>query len=198
MHLKEINKTVKNSTVCVTVAGAEHCGFAEHIAAEMESSAKARGTGISRRSAESLRQKMLEGKAVIAVDDRNEWAGFAYLESWEDGKFVSNSGLIISPSFRNLGIASAIKQTLFSLCRSRYPDAKVFGLTTSQAVMKINSAMQYEPVIYSEITSDEKFWEGCKSCVNFHILMEKERKNCLCTAMLFDPAAQENRTKRVA
>ena len=31
------------------------------------------------------------------------------------------------------------------------------------------------------------FWAGCKSCVNYEILMSKERKNCMCTAMLYDP-----------
>ncbi|MEO6188665.1 MAG: GNAT family N-acetyltransferase, partial [Ginsengibacter sp.] len=46
----------------------------------------------------------------------------------------------------------------------------------------------YEPVTYSELTDDENFWAGCKSCVNYDILISKERKNCMCTAMLFDPA----------
>ena len=53
--------------------------------------------------------------------------------------------------------------------------------------MKINSELGYEPVTYSELTQDEKFWAGCKSCVNYDILMSKERNNCLCTAMLYDP-----------
>ena len=54
--------------------------------------------------------------------------------------------------------------------------------------MKINSDLGYEPVTYSELTNDEEFWAGCKSCVNYDILMSKERKNCMCTAMLYDPA----------
>ena len=54
--------------------------------------------------------------------------------------------------------------------------------------MKINSDLGYEPVTYSELTDDEDFWAGCKSCVNYDILMSKERKNCMCTAMLYDPA----------
>jgi hypothetical protein len=69
-----------------------------------------------------------------------------------------------------------------------YPDAKVFGLTTGLAVMKINSELGYEPVTYSELTQDEAFWAGCKSCINYEILTQKQRKHCLCTAMLFDPA----------
>lgn len=53
--------------------------------------------------------------------------------------------------------------------------------------MKINSEIGYEPVTYSELTQDEDFWKGCRSCVNYDILMSKDRKNCMCTAMLFDP-----------
>ncbi|HNC39497.1 MAG TPA: GNAT family N-acetyltransferase, partial [Chitinophagaceae bacterium] len=63
----------------------------------------------------------------------------------------------------------------------------IFGLTTGLAVMKINSDLGYEPVTYSELTQDEAFWAGCKSCVNYEILMSKDRKNCMCTAMLYDP-----------
>jgi hypothetical protein len=171
----------------VTVAGNPHLCFAPAIALEMESSAKVRGTGISKRSPQFIQQKMLDGKAVIALSSDNQWAGFAYIESWENGRFVSNSGLIIHPEFRNQGLARSIKGKIFQLSRKKFPGAKIFGLTTSQAVMKINSELNYEPVVYSEITGDDKFWEGCKSCVNHSILLSKNRKNCLCTAMLFDP-----------
>jgi hypothetical protein len=58
--------------------------------------------------------------------------------------------------------------------------------------MKINSDLGYEPVTYSELTQDNAFWKGCTSCVNYQILMSKERKNCLCTAMLYDPAQKSN------
>ncbi len=152
----------------------------------MESSAKARGTGIAKRTPEYLDLKIDEGKAVIAVTPEGEWVGFCYIETWE-GEYVANSGLIVAPIFRKSGVAKAIKQRIFQLSREKYPDAKIFGLTTGLAVMKINSELGYEPVTYSELTQDEKFWAGCKSCVNYDILMSKERKNCLCTAMLFDP-----------
>ena len=74
------------------------------------------------------------------------------------------------------------------MSREKYPNAKIFGLTTGLAVMKINSELGYEPVTYSELTDDEEFWAGCKSCVNYEILMSRGRKNCFCTAMLYDPA----------
>jgi len=153
----------------------------------MESSAKARGTGIAKRSPEYLDQKIEEGKAVIAVTKDGVWVGFCYIETWGHGEYVANSGLVVSPAFRKSGIAKGIKQRIFELSREKYPEAKIFGLTTGLAVMKINSELGYEPVTYSELTQDEAFWAGCKSCVNYDILMSKERKNCMCTAMLYDP-----------
>ena len=152
----------------------------------MESSAMARGTGIAKRTPEYIAAKIDEGKTVIALDKSGEWVGFCYIETWE-GEYVANSGLIVAPNYRKSGVAKAIKEKIFALSRERYPEAKIFGLTTGLAVMKINSDLGYEPVTYSELTQDEKFWAGCKSCVNYDILMSKERKNCLCTAMLYDP-----------
>lgn len=131
---------------------------------------------------------MLEGKAVIALMPSGQWVGFCYIEEWSHGKFVANSGLIVLPEFRKSGVAKLIKKKVFELSREKYPSAKIFGLTTGLAVMKINSDLGYEPVTYSELTDDEEFWAGCKSCVNYDILMSKARKNCMCTAMLFDPA----------
>jgi hypothetical protein len=153
----------------------------------MEESAKARGTGIAKRSPDYVRKKMSEGKAVVATSEKGEWAGFCYIETWSHGAYVANSGLIVKPSLRKGGLAKLIKKKIFELSRTAYPDAKIFGLTTGLAVMKINSELGYEPVTYSELTQDEDFWAGCKSCVNYDILMSKERKNCMCTAMLYDP-----------
>lgn len=175
----------------VIIASAEHFDFAPLICTEMEASAKARGTGIAKRSPEYLRQKMDEGKAVIAFSTAGEWAGFCYIETWGHGQYVANSGLIVSPHFRKSGLARQIKRRIFELSRARYPDAKIFGLTTGLAVMRINSELGYEPVTYSELTTDDAFWAGCRSCVNYEILMSKNRQNCLCTAMLYDPQEKE-------
>jgi hypothetical protein len=161
--------------------------FAEQICLEMEESAKARGTGIAKRSPDYIRKKMMEGKAVIALTKENAWAGFCYIETWGHGSYVANSGLIVSPLLRKSGLARLIKKKIFALSREKYPDSKIFGLTTGLPVMKINSELGYEPVTYSELTQDEDFWAGCKSCINYEILMSKERKNCMCTAMLYDP-----------
>jgi len=173
--------------IIVRVADHIDTHYAKRITDEMEASAKARGTGIAKRSPEYVAQKMLEGKAVIAVTNTGQWVGFCYIEEWSHGKFVANSGLIVAPEFRKSGVAKEIKKAVFNLSREKYPTSKIFGLTTGLAVMKINSDLGYEPVTYSELTDDESFWAGCKSCVNYDILMAKERKNCMCTAMLFDP-----------
>jgi N-acetylglutamate synthase-like GNAT family acetyltransferase len=176
-----------NQNIIIRVATPEDVHYAGAITDEMAESAKARGTGIAKRSPEYIAQKMNEGKAVIAVTPDGKWVGFCYIETWGHGEYVANSGLIVSPEYRKSGVAKAIKKKIFNLSREKYPDAKIFGLTTGLAVMKINSELGYEPVTYSELTQDEAFWAGCKSCVNYEILMSKDRKNCMCTAMLYDP-----------
>jgi hypothetical protein len=180
------------------VAGEQHMRYAQQICQEMEASAKVRGTGIAKRDPAYLEAKIQEGKAVIALTTEGEWAGFCYIESWTGGEYVANSGLIVAPKFREFGLASEIKEKIFKLSRKKFPQAKIFGLTTARAVMKINSDLGYEPCTYSELTADEQFWNGCKSCVNHPILMSKGRKNCLCTAMIYDPAEHRSTLEKYA
>jgi hypothetical protein len=185
----------------ILVASIDHIRFAEQICDEMLVSAKSRGTGIAKRSPEYVANKMLEGKAVIAFHNDGTWAGFCYIETWSHEGFVANSGLIVNPIYRKAGLAKAIKRRIFALSREKYPESKIFGLTTGLAVMKINSELGYEPVTYSELTQDENFWKGCQSCVNYDILMSKQRQNCMCTAMLYDPEEkkeeEEERFKKI-
>ena len=178
---------MENHNIIVRLATSGDKHYAETITTEMEESAKARGTGIAKRSPAYIEQKMDEGKAVIAHLPDGTWVGFCYIEAWQHDNYVANSGLIVAPAFRKTGVATEIKRKIFALSRQKYPNAKIFGLTTGLAVMKINSDLGYEPVTYSELTTDEEFWKGCRSCVNYDILVSKERKNCMCTAMLFDP-----------
>ena len=173
--------------IIVRIAHKGDIVYANAITDEMESSAKARGTGIAKRSPAYVAQKIEEGKSVIAHTEDGIWVGFCYIEAWQHGQFVANSGLIVSPAYRKSGIAKKIKHAIFQLSRDTFPNAKIFGLTTGLAVMKINSELGYEPVTYSELTDDEEFWAGCKSCMNYEILMSKDRKNCMCTAMLYEP-----------
>ena len=176
-----------NQDIIVRVATQDDKKYSTIITDEMEASAMARGTGIAKRSPEYIEAKIDEGKAVITITRKGDWVGFSHIETWRHGEYVAKSGVIVAPDYRKSGVAKSIKQKIFNLSRQKYPGAKIFGLTTGLAVMKINSDLGYEPVTYSELTQDEAFWAGCKSCVNYDILMGKERKNCMCTAMLFDP-----------
>lgn len=169
------------------IATKEHLLYVPLILDTIEKAAKIRGTGIAKRSPEYLEKKILEDKAIIALSDSGDFAGFCYVETWGDKKFVANSGLIVVDDFRGHGLAKRIKQKAFELSRTRFPDAKIFGLTTGLAVMKINSELGYKPVTFSELTNDPAFWKGCEACVNFDILQRSNYRMCLCTGMLFDP-----------
>jgi len=179
-------------SVSVVIADEQHFGFAAEICENMRESAIKRGTGIARRTPEYIMKKMQDGDAVIAVSD-GKFVGFCYIESWSHGKFVANSGLIVHPDFRHLGLAKKIKERVFAHSLEKYPGAKIFGITTGLAVMKINSELGYKPVPFSELTDDPVFWKGCSGCSNFDILQRKEYKMCLCTGMLYDPAEQKNK-----
>ena len=178
-------------TIKVIVANEKHLAYVETILDTIEKAAKVRGTGIAKRSPEYVKQKMLEGKAIIALDG-DKFAGFCYIESWSNKKYVANSGLIVVESYRGHGLAKRIKRKAFELSREKFPDAKIFGLTTGLAVMKINSEMGYRPVTFSELTDDDAFWRGCQSCVNYDILQRTNRRMCLCTGMLYDPHDPHN------
>lgn len=170
----------------VEEANSSHSIYAQTIVEMMFDAAQKRGTGISRRTPEYVIDKMEVGKAIIAMDKGNV-IGFCYIETWSHGKYVANSGLIVHEDYRGVGLARKIKQAVFDLSRKQFPNSKIIGLTTSLAVMKINSDLGYRPVTFSELTPDEIFWKGCTSCVNHDILERTQRKHCLCTGMLYDP-----------
>lgn len=171
----------------VLVADASHIGYVDEILDTINRAAKIRGTGIAKRSPEYIKQKMIERKAVIALC-KGEFAGFSYIESWSNKAFVANSGLIVADKFRGHGLAKRIKRRIFRLSREMFPAAKIFSLTTGEAVMKMNNELGYRPVVFKSLTDDEAFWKGCESCVNFDILQRNGRHMCLCTGMLYDPA----------
>lgn len=173
-------------------ANASHYPLAGLIAETMEKSAIARGTGISKRSPETLIYYMEAGQAMIATHADGRWAGFCYMALWDNGKFVSTSGLIVAEAFRDHGIAKKLKAAVFDYCIAHYPNASLVGITTSLAVMKINTALGFYPTAFSEMPQQQDFWKGCESCVNHNILQRTKGKLCLCTAMRYDPAAAIN------
>lgn len=177
---------MKETEISVEFAQEEHAKYAERICTLIYESALQRGTGIARRSNEYIASKITGGKAVVALEGE-KLVGFSYIESWGHGDYVATSGLIVDPDYRNLGLARRIKEKTFELARMRFPFAKIFSITTSLPVMKLNSRMGYKPVTFSELTDDEEFWQGCKGCINYDILQRNNRRMCLCTDMLFDP-----------
>jgi len=173
--------------ILITIASGEHLEYVPVIGQALKSASLEKGAAIAVRSAEYLSQKIMQGKAVIACGTEGKWAGFCYIESWGHNRFVANSGLIVSENFRGIGLAGEIKKRALELSASLFPGAKIFGLTTSLAVMKINSGLGYRPVTFSELTDDDQFWKGCETCPYYDILVRTKRDDCLCTAMIMDP-----------
>ena len=183
--------------VNIYVADESHAVYAEEICELVFVSAQERGTGIAKRSPEYVKEKMRDHKAVIAIAEDGSFAGFSYIETWSHTKFVANSGLIVAHQFRKTGLAKRIKHEIFNLSRKMYPYAKIFSITTGLAVMKINSQLGFRPVPFSELTDDDEFWRGCKGCKNYDILERNNRKMCLCTGLLYDPAEHKENEKPV-
>lgn len=172
----------------VLVADASHAVYADDICDEIFLSARERGTGIARRTPEYLVEKILAGKAVIAITETGKFAGFSYIETWGGKQYVANSGLIVAHEFRGIGLAMRIKERIFRLSREKFPDAKIFSITTGAAVMKMNYELGFRPVTFAALTDDPEFWKGCQGCRNYSILESNEYRMCLCTGLLYDPA----------
>ena len=171
----------------VCVAEECHTRFAETICREIYISSLERKTGIAKRTPEYICDKIRAGKAVIAVTDDGDFAGFSYIESWGGKSFVANSGLIVAHAYRGMGVAKMIKEQTFLLSRRLFPDAKIFSITTGAAVMKMNYKFGFRPVPFTELTDDPEFWKGCEGCRHFEILKSHDYKMCICTGLLYDP-----------
>jgi N-acetylglutamate synthase-like GNAT family acetyltransferase len=174
----------------IVIANKSHSIYADIICTTIADAAQVRGTGIAKRQPEYVISKMENGNAIIALDG-NKFAGFCYIEAWDHSKFVANSGLIVHPNYRQQGLAKKIKKVIFEHSRTKFPESKVFSITTGLAVMKMNSDLGYKPVTFSELTDDQSFWKGCQTCKNFDVLTRTEQKMCLCTGMLYDPSKKE-------
>ena len=175
----------------IAIASRVHLSYVPEIEQALLVASQQKGTGIAVRSTDYLTAKIEEGKAVIALSTEGKWAGFCYIESWGHNKYVANSGLIVSANFRGMGLAREIKKRALELSAKLFPGAKLFGLTTSLAVMKINSGLGYNPVTFSELTDDDQFWKGCETCPYYDILVRTRRDDCLCTAMIMDPTQKK-------
>lgn len=179
----------------IVIADKAHSVYADIICKTISESANIRGTGIAKRTPKYIITKMENGNAVIALKENN-FVGFCYIEAWGHGKFVANSGLIVHPDYRGKGYAKLIKAKIFDHSRKKFPNAKVFSITTGLAVMKLNSDLGYKPVTFSELTDDQTFWDGCQTCKNYDVLQRTEQKMCLCTGMLYDPSKKLTKEKK--
>lgn len=180
----------------IVIADRAHSIYANIICKTIADAAQVRGTGIAKRTPEYVIAKMENGNAVIALDGKT-FVGFCYIEKWDHGKFVANSGLIVHPDYRGQGWAKKIKHKVFEHSRTKFPNAKVFSITTGLAVMKLNSDLGYKPVTFSELTNDQSFWDGCQTCKNYDVLQRTEQSMCLCTGMLYDPNSKETKNKKI-
>lgn len=173
-------------TIEVLIANEGHKIYIPDILAAIYEASKVKGNSIVMRDPDYLALKMKEGKAVIALHDGN-FVGFCYLECWQDEQFVANSGLIVKPEYRGQGVATRIKRQIFEICRTMYPDACIFGITKSPAVIKMNTALGFERVTYDQLTTDPKFWKGCDTCPNYPVLQANQGKDCHCVGLLYRP-----------
>ena len=172
--------------IIIKVADADDEKYVDTILDTIREAARKRGTGIAERTHEYVATKMKEGKAVLALCGER-FVGFSYIETWGNKHYVTTSGLIVHPDYLGLGVAKRIKDYTFTLARVRWPDAKIFSLTSGDAVMKMNTQLGYVPVSFNQLTDDDAFWRGCEGCCNHDILVAKGRKFCICTGMLYDP-----------
>jgi N-acetylglutamate synthase-like GNAT family acetyltransferase len=179
----------------IVIANKLHTKYAQQICDTISEAAKVRGTGIAKRKPVYIIEKIEKGNAVIALDG-NKFAGFCYIESWDHGKFIANSGLIVHPNYREKGIAKEIKKKIFEHSRSKFPSAKIFSITTGLPVMKLNSDLGYKPVTFSELTSDQSFWKGCQTCKNYDVLQRTNQQMCLCTGMLYNPNEKSKKANK--
>ncbi|HAH54603.1 MAG TPA: GNAT family N-acetyltransferase [Flavobacterium sp.] len=170
----------------IFVGSKEHVKYAEIINEAIASAAEVKGTGLAKRSSEFIRQKISDGHSIIALTEDDSFAGFCYIETWAGDKFVANSGLIVLEKYRGQGLGTKIKAAILELTKKLFPEAKIIGLTTSLAVMKINSRLGYRPASFAELTDDMDFWKGCASCNYYDVLVRTHRQNCLCTGMISD------------
>jgi len=178
----------------IVIASEKHIKYAIDVSQTIDKSAEQRGTGIAKRTPEYIEAKIKNGNGVIALEG-DTFAGFCYIETFGEKNFVVHSGLIVHPDFRNQGLAKKIKTKVFDYSQKKYPNAKIFGITTGLAVMKINYELGYKPVTFSELTDDPEFWKGCQTCTNYDVLQRTDKKMCLCTGMLYDGKKDKTKTE---
>lgn len=184
--IRKVSASIEAMSQIIKVASEQHIPYIPDILSAIEEASKVPGNSIVMRDPTYLATKMREGKAVIALCDDGAFSGFCYLESWQDDQFVANSGMIVKPEFRGQGLATPIKRLIVAESQRMFPNAKVFGITKSPAVIKMSKRLGFKEVPYDQITSDPKFWKGCDTCRHYPELLQNRGTACQCIALLLD------------
>lgn len=172
----------------IVVANNLHIHFAQAIVDEINYSAKIRGTGIEDRDAQYIIDKINTGLAVLAIDqDSGDWLGFCCIDAWEHKKYIASTGLIIKPQYRGVGIAKAIKYHIFELCRTIFPDSKIFSLTANPVVKKVNKELGFKPVSFLSVMNDTHFIDGNVCQVDFIEMMKEKYDDPNYSALVYNP-----------
>ncbi len=140
---------------------------------------------IAERSVEWLTKKIVSGRAAVALD-RGELIGFGYWSDWQDGAFVSHSGLVVDPQYRGRSLGRRLKMVLFESSKKRFPQATLMSLTTSPQVKALNLSLGFRVVPLEELTSDPAFWAGCQTCRNY-AAVQARGEICCCEGMILRP-----------
>jgi len=177
-----MNRVIEDRIV-VRVAGAEDAGFAE--AASVLIADAALEFDVAKRSPRLLREKIVGGQAVLALED-DELVGFAFWSTWQNGRFVSHSGLVVRPDRRGRALGRRLKWELTAASRRRHPDAALMSLTSSRAVRAMNRALGFVQVPLDHLTLDPAFWRGCEACRN-HAELGAHPDHCRCVGMILRP-----------
>ena len=176
--------TYKNFIISIPTE--EHVLFAHEIEKLLKQAATEKSRGLNIKKRDYIAEKILNGNAIVATKDGN-LAGFCYLRRREKANYVSISGIVLMPEYRKGGLSKAIVKEAFDLARTKYPQAKIFSLTTSPTIMRINNENGYKPVNYSRLSTSDTFWSACSDCLNYETLKENNHARCLCSAMMFNP-----------
>lgn len=145
----------------------------------------ARDNDIALRSVEWLRQKIEHERAVVALR-AGELVGFGYWSEWEDGRFLSHSGLVVRADLRGQGLGRELKAILVAESRRAFPHATLMSLTTSPQVKALNQSFGFRVVPLERLTKDEAFWKGCQTCRNYAQVRERGER-CCCEGMILEP-----------
>lgn len=145
----------------------------------------ARGHDIAEREVDWLRAKIEKGRAALALRD-DELVGFGYWSDWEEGAFLSHSGLVVRPDMRGHGLGRRLKDVLVESSRRAFPRATLMSLTTSPQVKAMNLSLGFRVVPLELLTKDPAFWKGCETCRNF-AEVQARGEICCCEGMILPP-----------